>query len=152
MTEASQHCLNSLEALRQAAWQEFDTRRAFEWKVSLALWTAMFAFAGALLSGKPTIDYGIRVIACHLAVALLILHIYFLCGVAKRHHADREKEHFFRNQILAVLHLELPADIRTQEKGHSSVTWTYSLTFQVGVTLVAVLVDLAAILAKGPTR
>jgi len=32
--------IDTLLALADASWRDFDTRRAFEWKVSIGLWTA----------------------------------------------------------------------------------------------------------------
>ena len=40
--------IDTLFSLADQVWRSFDTNRAYEWKMGLALWTALGAF-GALL-------------------------------------------------------------------------------------------------------
>jgi hypothetical protein len=44
--------LKVLTSLRDAAWQSWDHRRSYEWKINLAIWTAESVFIALILRGE----------------------------------------------------------------------------------------------------
>jgi len=40
----------------EASWKDMDTRRVYEWKISLGLWTALGAFAAIMLRGEANLS------------------------------------------------------------------------------------------------
>jgi hypothetical protein len=53
--------VDALLRLADVSWRAFDRRSSYEWKVSLALWSSLGLFAGAMLGG------GVRVPLSHCA-------------------------------------------------------------------------------------
>src|SRR5438270_13279188 len=43
---------DALLKLAESFWKQMDTRRAYEWKVSFGLWTALGVLAGLLIRGE----------------------------------------------------------------------------------------------------
>lgn len=62
-SEATQNKLKSMEILKgqcDTYWTNFDRRRAYEWKLSLAIWTALAAFIALTLQDKITFSLGYK--------------------------------------------------------------------------------------------
>lgn len=58
-SDETQNDLRSMEVLKgqcDTYWTNFDRRRAYEWKLSLAIWTALAAFVALTLQDKVTVS------------------------------------------------------------------------------------------------
>lgn len=96
---------DAIESLRQAAWQSFDRRRAFEWKLSFGLWTALGAIIGGLAIGEATLqsqsERGFLIGFC--AAVILIHGVWAFIYLDKVNRADLKKSYAYEHeQMLAV--------------------------------------------------
>lgn len=139
MNSESKVRFDALETLRSAAWMSFDTRRAFEWKLALGLWTALAAFIGTVLSG----DVPIRIIGCpRLFVVLIVstlfaLHVHFVRGIVIAHHIDRRIVYLMRDEMMKLATVGFCDDLkkRIDERAKTMpdiFNWSYLP--QLGVT------------------
>jgi len=127
------------KTLRASAWDDFHTRRTYEWKIALSLWTAMAAFAGTTLAGHVTVDRCTllrAVIAA--AVALTALHTLFAWGVCRANDLNRKRQFFFEDQMMKRLDLHYPEEIdllikQARERSGSLLNWSH--LFQLGITV-----------------
>ena len=127
-----------LEALRQAAWARFEGRRAFEWKVSLGLWGAALAFAATMLTQKIIVSGPGRLTVGLVALTAVVFHGCFLHGTGGRHRSDRQIERFYRDRMAKEVGVVPGDDI---EFKYPKYLWTYSLYFQLGVTVVVMVLS-----------
>ena len=109
--------LESLEALREAAYQSFSDRRSYEWKFSLALWTAIAVMIAGLVqptdAGEvfPFHGFYYRVGAIVSGVLVLILHIVFNNYLARANAIDRKKVIYYSRHIESALPLMTETDL-----------------------------------------
>jgi hypothetical protein len=139
MTNDDKNKFDALEQLRAAAWDSFDKRRNFEWRVCIALWTAFAAFIGAVLTGKApsttTTATGGTII---IALAIIILHCIWLHGLCRANKADKDIAVFFEEQMMVMLNTEFSNNIKEQLKTiRDSGNW--NSLFQIGVTTILAL-------------
>ncbi len=105
--------LQYVEALRLAAYQSFNDRRSYEWKLSLAIWTALAVLVAGLVqpsqSGEVFPFHGIRygVGATIIGVTIVELHVYFSNCLARANTIDRKKVLNYANQIESALQLSI---------------------------------------------
>jgi hypothetical protein len=97
---------DATKTLRDSAWESFDRRRGFEWKLSFGLWTALGALLGALATGKVSLvgkDEQIAVwVACVVVVAL---HGYWSYALAGSNRADLKKSYVYEKELRNALNL-----------------------------------------------
>lgn len=110
--------LEALEKLRDAAWRSFDARRSYEWKFSVALWSALFAAAGALFSldakdatvlhGKSWLTW-MALLVWILAVAL---HAWWARGCSRRDDQDRQLAfNVFEREICELVEIDFDSRV-----------------------------------------
>jgi len=147
--------LKYLDVLRLAAYQSFNDRRGYEWKLSLAIWTPLAVLvAGLVQPGKEGNVFPIHgqwygVLACMAGIAIVGLHIYFNNGVAKANNIDRTKVRMYEDQIHSSLTFNktdkyreekdtLARQIKMRSKPPDSPSWQWwqwGHRAQVGITL-----------------
>ena len=49
--------------LADASWQDFDSRRSDEWKITFGLWTVLALFAGGVIKGEVKLPPTLGVMA-----------------------------------------------------------------------------------------
>ena len=80
--------LEVLIRLCEIAWTNFDRRRSYEWKLSLAIWTALTAFIALTLKGNlnqpPKLPFGV------FAALIVCLQAFFLHRVKLANSADQK--------------------------------------------------------------
>ena len=88
----------------EIAWNNFERRRSYEWKVNLAFWGAIGALSLFLLkedfykvSGR---SFVILLLA---AVIALIVHSFFLYSITRKHAIDKEIDYFYIYRIILVI-------------------------------------------------
>jgi hypothetical protein len=80
--------------------KNFDTRRSYEWKLCLGIWTALAAFIGLVLKDGACAGKADR--ACVLilpAILLLMTHIIFLRGVFRANDLEKKLARFYEAQV-----------------------------------------------------
>jgi hypothetical protein len=143
--------LEVLQNLRTSAWRDFDSRRAFEWKLALSLWTALAALDGILLTGKIKVPLNAlipgMVVLC---AAVVALHLRLLRGIGRSNVINRRMEFFFEGQMMDAIGLDYPADHELQcriEEAKNNVGRIrhWSLGFQLGVTVLLLIGGIAIV-------
>jgi len=137
--------LNALEKLRNGAWEEFNNRRIYEWKMSMGVWTALAAFIALILTGRVKIPFHFSIYAWIVIVSIFFLHAYFSYNLAISNRTDRKKQFFFENKINNILKVsyddELQKDIATaQKRGKRCPLVDWSQFVQLSVTLILLLI------------
>jgi len=146
--------LQYLEALRQAAYESFNDRRSYEWKLSLAIWTALaIVIVGVvqpLKDGNPFPFHGRRyaIIAGIAGLMVIFLHIYFSNCVARANAIDRKKARDYNRRIESSLNLEdtdLKKEINDQIKKLPSAPehplmqwWQWGHLVQIALTILLI--------------
>lgn len=139
MTDEQKNQFDALEVLRRSAWESLDHRRPFEWKVSIALWTAYAAFIGTTVTGKGTsITTASAWVTGILALLVLALHWLWLRGIYRSYNADKRIVILFRNEMMKKVGVEFPEDLEKILKDVRG-TWVaffrnWNSVFQFGVT------------------
>jgi hypothetical protein len=95
----------SLESLRKAAYESFDSRRSYEWKLSLAIWAAEGLALVALL--QPEKDKEVFPLkapwgwigALCAGVLLVLLHYFLSLGFKSQNERDRVESLRFKKQM-----------------------------------------------------
>lgn len=87
----------TLLSLANSCWTEFDTRRSYEWKVSLGLWASLGLITGFLFQED------IKVSAWYLVpiAVIFVSYVIFQYGIYKSNRQDQEKRFFY---ILTEIH------------------------------------------------
>ena len=95
MSDGERRRFESLENLRQAAYESFNDRRSYEWKLSLAIWTGQAIFlAGLVQPLGATENFPLQApwgwIGASLAgLVLVLLHITWSNGASKANSVDK---------------------------------------------------------------
>jgi hypothetical protein len=144
-----------LTRLRKAAYDSFDQRRSYEWKLSFGIWTAMAAFSAMLVTqpineGRALPVAGVwSVLATALvAAAIAYVHIKFLSGMGRAHNADRliswHYEREMRDRLLVLpFGSELDEELdRLRSRMGTIGNWSYFSQYAITLLLGA-----AAVLA-----
>jgi len=108
--------LDALEKLRNGAWENFNNRRIYGWKMGMGIWTALAAFIGVVLTGRICISqplsFGTFIVFAILAGSSVVaLHAVFMHGIGRAHRIDRDKEFFFEEEIMKILDIEFPPKV-----------------------------------------
>ena len=95
--------------LRLAAYQSFNDRRGYEWKLSFGIWTALAVLiVGLVQPSQPAAVfpfhgqwYGPG--ATLVGLGVVLLHIYFNNALAQANAIDRAKQRMYEDQIRSLL-------------------------------------------------
>jgi hypothetical protein len=104
INENTKRYFDTVESLRQAAWQSFNQRRAFEWKLSFGLWTALSAIIAGLAIGQATLkSTPERWVLSAISVVVVVLHGLWSFFLNKVNRADLDKSYVYeREEMLAL--------------------------------------------------
>src|SRR5262245_41873946 len=116
MTEDEKRRFDALESQRKAHYDSFDQRRAYEWKLSFGLWTAMAAFLATLIT-QPVqqgqqfpVSGRLASVATFIVAAFIVfVHTKFLIGMGRANNADRRMSWHFEREMRENM-LNLPFD------------------------------------------
>lgn len=100
--------LQYMEVLRSAAYDSFNDRRSYEWKLSLAIWTALAVLVAGLVQPLvfPLQGHRYGIVASIVGFLIVLLHIFFNNGMARANAIDKIKGRIYENQIESALKLE----------------------------------------------
>jgi len=152
---------DSVEAalkLGDCAWRDFDTRRSYEWKANLALWTALGAFSFLFLKGDAKPLPG-PWMAAAIVILLLIDAVYIFIwtpGVFRRNRHDQDSAHSYWHQAATLANLKIPPVPEISRSAFKN--WSHAS--QVMITLFLTLVAILAVVrpsssgppAPGPSK
>jgi hypothetical protein len=89
-------------------YMNFDRRRSYEWKLSIALWTAIAAFIALSLRGDAPIQItGWRLVAAIIPVTVIVLlQVYFLAMILEANNLDKEKSWYYEKALNIFMHTD----------------------------------------------
>jgi hypothetical protein len=110
--------LQYLEALRLAAYNSFNDRRSYEWKLSLAIWTAIAVLIAGLVQGEkfPFIDRRFGIAATIFGLFVVGMHFYFNVGIARANSIDKLRERVYSNLIMSIAGIQDKIDLQSQQQ------------------------------------
>lgn len=136
--------------LLEIAWHNFDRRRSYEWKLSLAIWTALAAFIAlslrsrflALSASTQPADMAFVIVT---AVVILPIQICFLYRVKRANNCDQNRALHYEYLINNALEVDfgpktiLQKDVedsikKATSRGRMGGWW--SAVFHVVITIV----------------
>ncbi len=149
MNEDEKRKFDALETLRKGAWDSFDKRRPFEWKLCFSLWAAFAAFLGTVLRGEPSFkSTTVAIGVTSAAIIIGALHLYWVIGLGKANNSDRNISFFFRGKMMELLSVSFPSKIikDTSVKEKFMGKWFgWNHLFQIGITVLLSFGAIAAI-------
>lgn len=143
-------------------WTNFDRRRAYEWKLSLAIWTALAAFIALILDSKislPSFSDRMVILTGALVVVTIVgIQAFFQVRVKWANDVDKRKAELYEellNEMLNVAYRDTDthtASEKEKEVGKAIAKVTPSkgnwpLFVHIGIT--AILIFLAVIVVLG---
>jgi hypothetical protein len=106
---------DAVESLRQAAWQSFDRRRSFEWKLSFGFWTALGSIIVGLAIGEATLkSTPERVFLSLVSLVVVLLHGWWSFFLDQVNRADLDKSYAYEQE--QMLALGITGDTKTAVK------------------------------------
>jgi len=138
MDENERRRFESLEVLRLAAYQSFNDRRSYEWKLSLGIWSAQAIVAAALLRSEDdkTLQGTSRwVAAAAFGAVLALLHLFFTWRVGRANRVDQDAFIVCRDAMEALASLEVGDDLKDGREELRKWRGRWSWFTQVGITL-----------------
>lgn len=166
MTEDEKRRFDSLAILRQAAWDSFDKRRSYEWKMSFAIWMVISTFIASTLSDnyEPGIFHIFGV--AFFGLAIVLIHNFWLIGLRERNRFDSKagwhyeeimrlisnsvfcKESSIFGEGLKKLQDEYKKKEKEEkEEKEGKKTWHWSHHTQVGISSILFLAALLSVIA-----
>lgn len=138
MEQNEKRRFDALETLRASAWHSFDTRRTYEWKVAIILWTALASFIVLVISDHVELSPKFLTGTVVLLVVVIVSHYRFAMGVFRANKIDRDVSFQVRtlmNEKLEIQYTKETRDAidRTKRFTHQWLYWSPAM--QIGVTL-----------------
>jgi len=108
--------------LRQCeiGYTNFERRRTYEWKICLAIWTAIAAFIALLYRGQITLlpEIPIKLLS-FVGIAIVVIQFFFLYNVKHANDVDKEKSHCCEDELNKATGISLTSnwgDTRVSER------------------------------------
>lgn len=96
MSEDEKRKADILVELYRQAYQNFERRRTYEWKLSLAIWTALAVFiAIAIRREASTFNFALAAVA----LAAILLHWFFIGRVKLANDVDKRKAELYEHEL-----------------------------------------------------
>jgi hypothetical protein len=146
MTSDEKARFDAFETLRQAAWNNFDHRRSYEWKLAISLWTALAAFTGAVITrptdpALPAVRGSVWLVAVG-GLAVTLIHAYWSYNCKVRNDRDRKLSYLFEEKMCTLLSVSYAdvlghfVDAHPRRAGSGEGLWNYWHASQVAMTFV----------------
>jgi len=149
MNDEQKRLFDAVETLRAAAWNSFDKRRPYEWKLCFSLWAVMVGFTGVLIREKVSSHPILMSIFLGLFSCVAIyLHIKWLAGLTRANTIDKKHAIFFRDEMMKQVSLSFPEpiqDLLNERDSNMGNIRDWSSRFQVGITILLSIAAIASI-------
>ena len=139
-----------LMKLFETAWTNFDRRRAYEWKLSLGIWTALGAFI-ALLLGEKTLDLsGHEWVLAFPAGAILLIQAFFEYRVILANKTDQERAYLYERELNEAVGISFTGTPVQPAIDRVVKLWRgwWSLLFHTGITLLLMFAAASVLILK----
>ncbi len=141
MTEDEKRKADMLFSLCENSWGSFNERRSYEWKLSLAIWTAISVFITIVLKENLKInDEYSSLIGMIVMFVITGLHGFWLFSMTKVNNLDILIARFYERRLHNLLSVQFPPEIeeevekRKKKKGIWSPLAQVSITFLLSFT------------------
>lgn len=156
MTDDERNRFESMDSLRQAAYDSFNDRRSYEWKFSLSIWTALAVLlAGIVQPAKDGASFPLKgaavwLVAAIVGVLLVLLHAYWNNGASRANSVDKGVALYFARAMQAMLSLPFDGDLEKKiEALPKTEGWTqWSHLAQVAITALLALAVVSIIYVR----
>jgi hypothetical protein len=112
--DSEERRLKALIALREGYWKKVETRRPVEWKVGLAIWTALAVFTATVLTSKdiPVLPGGVLVLAVGLiTLGVSSAHFAWIKGMERANRFDKAAEQQFAEELMKIAASPLKSEL-----------------------------------------
>jgi hypothetical protein len=158
MDEKEKNRMDTLENLRAAAYQSFNDRRSYEWKMCISIWTPFALYIGALVtqpieSGKnlPLAGTPLAIGTALVSLIILIIQVFWTLGLARANKLDNMYDWDLRNEMYAALEHKTPPDVIKDVdkiKKQRGKLWHWSTRTELLLTLLLGIVATIAAIAR----
>ena len=137
-----------LLSLQASAFNSFNERRRYEWRLCISLWTASAVLLGFLLKGEiqaisPWLKWGLTVVAA----LMMVLHAIWMKGAGRRNRADIHVAYFWEEKTRDILDAAYPKKLETELRAlreTSGRLTSWSFFFQLATTILLALAIICA--------
>lgn len=139
MNDDQRRRFESIFQLYSHAWNQFNTRRTYEWQICISLWTALsLAIAGVVNASSLPVSKDASVVVvliCSVVlIIMLLLQYWFVYGVAKAHKHDREMAVHFGDKLQELSDSKFLDALKTDLKNGRN-NWGKPLNWSSGLQL-----------------
>ena len=121
------------------AWTNFHDRRAYEWKLSFGIWTALAIFAAFIFRGEVAWGVGSRHALGFGLVALLGIQWFFEYRIKRANDMDAARAHDYEKRLNAMVGVDFKEGEVGEAYRKMNTKWRmkgwWSLGFHLGITL-----------------
>ena len=135
----------ALYALRQAAWDRFNARRSYEWKMCFSIWTGVLALTGFCATSESVLLNVAHAVI--LAVLVLGVHTFWQVNIARVNGWDLEQVYSLEDEIRNIASKPLTHEFRQRQKHWRWAKYWSHLSFVV-ITAVLLLILLVVICSR----
>lgn len=130
---------DAIALLYQRAWEQFNDRRRYEFKVTLTYWTALaLAVAGSIkIKSFPSIPGRQWALICY-AVLAIGLHLFWVYGIWRAQGTNQQIALFYQTPLLKLADVEFDEKMKEWIRGRTRQMGKLShpcAIFQIGVTV-----------------
>lgn len=126
-----------LSTLRKAAWDDFNRRSGYEWRMCIALWTAALAFIGMVVTDRVEQTISRWPVAV-IAGLVFLLHCFWQWNVATTNRLDREKAWKIEDEMYVLSKAPRPDDYqqRVNKRKNRKLLKYWAHWYQIAVTAI----------------
>jgi len=138
---------NALMMIHDAHRRRFENRQTYEWKVCLAVWSALGLLAGSVATGRAQIALTPTRQYIGLGLLVLIVGVFIFLwqyGLARRFNSDRRQEKRALDKAMKLL----DPSFKPKPISNDCFLWQFSSTTQIVITLCLAGLVILAFLAK----
>jgi len=129
-----------LMKLFEVAWLNFDRRRTYEWKISLAIWTAIAAFIALYLKGEiPKIPNDAHSSLYYAAWLVVVVQGVYLVFVKLANGVDQAKAIFLEDLLNDISGASTDTRIAKIAEARRKIVWAkgyWSTLCEVAITII----------------
>ena len=142
-TEALAKCI-------EIAYTNFERRRSYEWKLCLAIWTALAAFIGIILKCDVAITiFPVGFVLSIVAIIIIVTQLFFLINVTHANRLDKNRAFLCEDkfdEIAAIDASTLKNEVTTYQNRFLWFKGYWSVVSQVAITIILILCATAILL------
>ena len=113
-------------ALRDEAWNEFDKKAGFEWRMSFGIWAALGAATALCIQENDAFSKTeLHQYITPAISAIIILHVLFLSWIQFTHRLNRDRQQFWSRKMAA---LAIPDVVDRMPEPRKALKWIRLLT------------------------